>query len=189
VDDAEDGKETAKADDRKKEKRAAKDKGDETIATGKGSDAMKVGDKPDDKKKEKEDKGGGGAKLPKDNLDGAILGEGDKDELGIGDVMSGGGGKKEKKAERTELASKDMRAGLSKIEGKAKSCYDKYGIAGTAKVKLTIDPKGTVSKATATGEFAGTPTGDCVVAAVKSATFPDWDGAPQSTTFVVLLSD
>jgi hypothetical protein len=57
------------------------------------------------------------------------------------------------------------------------------------KVKLTIDPSGKVTKASATGDFAGTPTGDCVASAVKGASFPAWDGAPQSTTFVVLLSD
>jgi len=139
------------------------------------------------KDKAKPDAKPAGGAAPK--LDGAVIGDGDQDELGIGDVLKGGSGPKDSKPTKTELTGKEIRTGLDAINGTAKACYDKYNVAGTVKVKLTIDPSGSVSKASATGDFAGTPTGDCVAAAVKGASFPSWDGAPQSTTFVVLLSD
>ena len=166
----------------------ATEKTDKAAGGGAGSGSGSSSATKTDAKAGDKQKTGGGDK-PKDNLDGAVLSEGDKDELGIADVLKGGGGDKDKKPAKTELTSKEIRDGLSAIEGKAKACYDKYQVAGTAKVKLTIAPSGSVSKASATGEFAGTPTGDCVVSAVKGASFPEWDGSPTSTTFVVLLSD
>jgi hypothetical protein len=147
-------------------------------------------DKDGDARREPEEKKPSDQTKPKQDakLDGAVLEEGDEDELGIGEALRGDGGKA-KTPTKTELTSKEIRAGLGAINGKAKACYDKYGIAGTVKVRLTIDPSGNVSKASASGDFAGTPTGDCVAAAVKSASFPTWDGAPVSTTHVVLLAD
>jgi hypothetical protein len=40
-----------------------------------------------------------------------------------------------------------------------------------------------------TGQFAGKPEADCVSNAVKGASFPPWDGAPQRFTYVYLLSE
>jgi hypothetical protein len=37
--------------------------------------------------------------------------------------------------------------------------------------------------------FAGTPVAACVEAAVKSASFPPWDGGPQSFGYSYLLSE
>jgi len=56
-------------------------------------------------------------------------------------------------------------------------------------VKLVIAPSGSVSKVTVTGAFAGKPEADCVSAAVKSASFPAWDGPPQSFGYPILLSE
>jgi hypothetical protein len=122
-------------------------------------------------------------------LEGAVLGKDDSDELGIGDALGGGGDKKDDEEKKTELTNQEVRDGLDAINGKAKACYGAHGQTGTVKVKLTIAPSGKVSKATASGDLAGTPAGDCVVSAVKSAEFPAWDGAPKSTSYVVLLSD
>jgi hypothetical protein len=122
-------------------------------------------------------------------LEGAVLGKGDSDELGIGDALGGGDDKKDEAPKKTELTNQEVRDGLDAINGKAKACYGAHGQTGTVKVKLTIAPSGKVSKASASGDLAGTPAGDCVVSAVKSAEFPAWDGAPKSTSYVVLLSD
>ena len=122
-------------------------------------------------------------------LEGAVLGAGDSDELGIGDALGGGDSKKDDAPKKTELTNQEVRDGLDAINGKAKACYGAHGQTGTVKVKLTIAPSGKVSKASASGDLAGTPAGDCVVSAVKSADFPAWDGAPKSTSYVVLLSD
>ncbi|MCB9571017.1 MAG: hypothetical protein H6709_02905 [Kofleriaceae bacterium] len=126
--------------------------------------------------------GGGATKTddkPKDDLDRSI------EDLLNSPVEK----KKVDKPDKTELTSHELRAGLADAAGAAKACYGKYGIAGTVKVKLTIDPSGKVSKAAATGDFAGTPSGTCVAAALKQASFPAWSGAPMSTTYAVLLAE
>lgn len=193
--------EAAKPDDsarEKKKKERDADKGDDAKADKK-EDKVKTDDAivpPKDVKKDDAKKGKGDGKTPppdgKKELGGAVLGSGDKDELGIGDALEsgGGGGKKtDEEPAKTELTNQEVRDGLDAINGKAKACYGSHGQTGTVKVKLTIAPSGKVSKASASGDLAGTPAGDCVVAAVKSASFPPWDGAPKSTSYVVLLSD
>jgi hypothetical protein len=174
-------KERDKADEKKEIKKDAKS---DVIAPPK--DTGKVDDKKDEKKEDKKDKAKEEATK---KLEGAILGEGDSDELGIGDALGGGDKKKDEAPAKTELTNQEVRDGLDAINGKAKACYGAHGQTGTVKVKLTIASSGKVSKASASGDLAGTPAGDCVVAAVKSATFPAWEGAPKSTSYVVLLSD
>jgi hypothetical protein len=42
---------------------------------------------------------------------------------------------------------------------------------------------------TVSGAFAGTPVGACVEGAVQLATFPPWDGGPQSVNYSYLLAE
>lgn len=91
------------------------------------------------------------------------------------------------KLDKKSLSGDDFKHGMAAINGKAQGCYK--GNQGTATVKLTIAPSGAVTKVTVGGQFAGTPEGACVEAAVKSATFPAWDGGPQSFNFSYMLSD
>jgi hypothetical protein len=187
--DAEGEKVERKKDDAKKApKEKANTGAEEPKGKGKGGDAVvdpaKTKAEPDPKVDPKAT-GGGGAKQPagddkpKDDLDKSI------EDLLNSPVEK----KKVDKPDKTELTSQELRAGLKAVEGDAKACYAKHQEAGTVKVKLTIDPSGKVSKAAATGSFAGTPSGDCVASALKGATFPAWDGAPMSTQYAVLLSD
>jgi hypothetical protein len=62
--------------------------------------------------------------------------------------------------------------GMKAIKGKIADCYARFQTPGIAMVNVVIACDGRVSSATATGRFAGTPTGACVEAAVKTATFP-----------------
>jgi hypothetical protein len=91
------------------------------------------------------------------------------------------------KLEKKSLTSDDFKKGMSAVLDKAKACYS--GTQGTAMVKLTIAPTGQISKVTVSGEFSGKPEGACVASALKGASFPPWDGGPQSFTYAVLLSD
>jgi hypothetical protein len=97
--------------------------------------------------------------------------------------------KKEKKPilEKKSLTADDFKKGMAAITEKAQACYS--GTQGTATVKLTIAPNGSVSKVTVGGAFAGKPEAACVSAAVKGASFPPWDGGPQSFTYAYMLSD
>lgn len=91
------------------------------------------------------------------------------------------------KPDKKSLDGSDIRAAMSAVQGKAQACY--AGQQGTANVKLSVAPSGKVQKVTVTGVFAGTPVAACVAAAVKGATFPPWDGGPQSVSYSYLLSE
>jgi len=91
------------------------------------------------------------------------------------------------KPDKKSLDGSDIRSAMSAVQGKAQACY--AGQQGTANVKLSVLPNGKVQKVTVTGVFAGTPVAACVAAAVKNATFPPWDGGPQSVSYSYLLSE
>lgn len=89
--------------------------------------------------------------------------------------------------DKKSLTGADIKKGMSSVAGKAQACYQ--GQQGTAIVKLTVAPSGQVEKVHVTGVFAGTPVGACVEAAVKGASFPQWDGGPQSFGYSYLLAE
>jgi len=91
------------------------------------------------------------------------------------------------KLDKKALSTDDFKKGMAAITAKAQACYK--GTQGSANVKLTIAPSGSVSKVTISGAFAGKPEADCVSAAVKGASFPAWDGGPQSFGYPILLSE
>jgi len=91
------------------------------------------------------------------------------------------------KLDKTSLSAGDFKAGMGAVQGKAQGCYN--GTQGTASVKLTISPSGTVAKVSVGGQFAGTPVAACIESAVRNATFPPWDGGPQSFNYSYLLSE
>ena len=67
--------------------------------------------------------------------------------------------------------------GFNEVRPRVAECYQTYQVPGTAMVNVVIAPSGRVSSAIVTGKFAGgTPTGDCVERAVKTARFPESDG-------------
>jgi hypothetical protein len=102
---------------------------------------------------------------------------------------AGGGAAAPAAPVKRELGRSDIKAAMSAVQGAARACYDRYGVAGTVGVKLMVASSGSVSKVQATGAFAGTPTGDCVAAAVEGARFPAWDGAPMTVQYSFLLSE
>ncbi|MEJ7603963.1 MAG: hypothetical protein WKG01_39145 [Kofleriaceae bacterium] len=89
--------------------------------------------------------------------------------------------------EKKSLTGADITKGMRSVQPKAQGCYN--GTQGTAAVKLTVEPSGKVQKVSVTGAFAGTPVAACVEKAVKGATFPAWDGGPQSFAYSYLLSE
>jgi hypothetical protein len=91
------------------------------------------------------------------------------------------------KLDKKDLSGGDFKNGMNSVSGKARACYK--GTQGTAKFKVAISPEGKVTSVTMKGDFVGKPEGSCVEAAVKSASFPAWDGAPKSFEYSYLLSD
>jgi hypothetical protein len=91
------------------------------------------------------------------------------------------------KLDKKELSGDDFKKGMAAITSKAQACYK--GTQGEANVKLTVAPSGQVSKVTVSGTFAGKAEAACVSSAVKGASFPAWDGPPQSFGYPILLSE
>jgi hypothetical protein len=91
------------------------------------------------------------------------------------------------KLEKKSLSEADFKKGISAVAAKAAGCYK--GTQGTATVKLTVAASGQVSKVSVGGLFSGKPEADCVANAVKSASFPPWDGGPQTFSYAYLLSE
>jgi hypothetical protein len=89
--------------------------------------------------------------------------------------------------DKKSLTGDDFKKGMAAVTPKAKGCYT--GAQGTATVKLTIAPSGQVSKVSVGGDFAGKPEASCIQNALRAATFPPWDGGPQTFSYAVLLSD
>jgi hypothetical protein len=89
--------------------------------------------------------------------------------------------------DKKELSASDFKAGMASITSKAQGCFK--GTQGMAQVKLVIAPSGKVTKVTVSGVFAGKPEAGCVTGAVKSATFPPWDGGSQTMGYSFLLSE
>ena len=54
----------------------------------------------------------------------------------------------------------------------SKACFEKYGVAGKAKLKITVAGDGTISRYEQQGDFAGTATGTCIDKALEKARFP-----------------
>jgi predicted Zn finger-like uncharacterized protein len=88
------------------------------------------------------------------------------------DAKKGGGGGEPLGA----LPKNALVAGLNGVRPKVSNCYNQFKVPGTAMVNIVIGKSGKVTTATVTGKFAGTPTGACVEAAVKTASFPPSDG-------------
>jgi hypothetical protein len=120
---------------------------------------------------------GGGDTAEKDKDFDALL-----KEAGVADKKAA-----KPKLDKKELSGEDFKKGMAAITSKAAACYK--GTQGSANVKLVIAPSGSVSKVTVSGPFAGKPEAACVSAAVKGASFPAWDGPPQSFGYPILLSE
>jgi hypothetical protein len=91
------------------------------------------------------------------------------------------------KLDKKSLTGDDFKKVMSAVEDKAHGCYK--GTQGSAIVKVSIAPSGHITKIAVTGPFAGKPEASCVAAAVRGASFPAWDGAPESFTYPILLSE
>lgn len=141
-------------------------------------------------------KPGGGTQVAVKPAGGGAAGGGEKsiedllnDASGGGKPKDDGGGAAPTGPVKSGLEPKEIKAGMSAVAGAAQGCYGKHGEAGHVKIKAVVAPSGDVSKVDATGEFAGTPTGACVAAAVKGAHFPAWTGAPMTITYSFTLQE
>lgn len=71
-----------------------------------------------------------------------------------------------------ELSKDQILASLRPAVDEAMACFDTYGVAGDAKVKITIGGDGSILAEEQKGDFVGSDTGKCIDAAIKKAKFP-----------------
>jgi hypothetical protein len=67
------------------------------------------------------------------------------------------------------------------------ACFATYGVPGKAALNVTISNDGTVKDVELRGDFEETPTGDCIVAAIKKTAFPKFKRASMSFPWPVIL--
>ena len=77
---------------------------------------------------------------------------------------------------------KEVDAALEDLQPKVHECFRRFQIRGVAQVKLTVSPSGSVESPALTGDFEGTPTGDCVLKEVASVALPAFKGSPVSVS-------
>jgi hypothetical protein len=79
-----------------------------------------------------------------------------------------------------QLNMNQIRTAMNKIKPRVQACYDQFQVEGMAKVRFKISPDGKVLAPSIRGKFRGTDTGDCVIKAVKRASFPKFSGKPMT---------
>lgn len=71
------------------------------------------------------------------------------------------------------LSTDQIKAALAPATLAAEKCFEAYGVAGKAWFKITFSSEGALMSAEQSGDFKGTPTGDCIQKAVDVVTFPE----------------
>ena len=69
----------------------------------------------------------------------------------------------------------------------AQKCFEKNGVAGTAKLKITVAGDGTVARYEQQGDFANTATGSCIDKAMDKARFPASQKPKTTVSFPIKL--
>ena len=136
--------------------------------------------------------GGGGEARPRPQP--ADMGSGGGGQLqdllrqaGGGD-MGGGGGGGGGGGMPNRLGPGDIRAGVDRVVGAARACYNRYRVAGTCQVRVVIlGSSGRPASVTVLGTFAATPTGRCVEQAFSRATFRRFTSQSQSFVFPLVF--
>jgi hypothetical protein len=70
------------------------------------------------------------------------------------------------------LSTYQIKQGLDATTKEVNRCYQTYGVSGMADLWIDVAPDGHVRDVDLRGEFGDTPTGECVVRAVKKAKLP-----------------
>ena len=72
--------------------------------------------------------------------------------------------------------SSDERAQIARamreLKPNALQCYAQHKVAGIADLAIVLDGRGHVDQVTVRGDFAATPTGECIQSVVREARLP-----------------
>lgn len=70
------------------------------------------------------------------------------------------------------LSASMVQTSMKPVTDAANACFERYGVAGKAKLDITIAGDGTIAKYDQSGDFEGTPTGQCIDTAMRDVQFP-----------------
>ena len=96
--------------------------------------------------------------------------------------------KAEEPQDPERLTTAQINDALKAARDTADKCFAGYGIAGTASFEITIAASGKIAELKQEGDFAGTPTGDCIEKAVRAATFPKSKKKATTVTYPIILN-
>lgn len=83
------------------------------------------------------------------------------------------------------LSTAQISSVLAPVRKAGPTCYDTYGVQGTAKVKITFSGDGELTALALVGEFKDTPTGTCILKAAEGLTFPKSHKKSTTVTYPV----
>jgi hypothetical protein len=98
-----------------------------------------------------------------------------------GDQRPGDGGPPD------QLSESMIQEAMKPVVEAADTCHERFGVAGKAKLLITIAGDGTVVKADQSGDFVDTPTGLCIEKAVRRVTFPQSKKARTTIGYPIVL--
>jgi hypothetical protein len=86
------------------------------------------------------------------------------------------------------LSQSAVATAMKPVVDAAEACFEKYGVAGTAKYMVQIAADGTVIDYQQTGDFAGeTPTGKCIDKTMNKVRFPASKAGRMSIGYPIVL--
>jgi hypothetical protein len=91
------------------------------------------------------------------------------------------------KGPTVELTTAVIRDAMQPVVDAAHGCFENFGVAGRAKLRITIAADGSVAKYEQQGEFEHTPTGECIDKAMKEAKFPRSKKPKTTISFPIVL--
>jgi hypothetical protein len=80
-----------------------------------------------------------------------------------------------------------VEAALNALGPRVRRCFFKFQIPGRAQVGLVVTPAGEAESVTVSGDFEGTPTGECIANEVEAAALPRFNGAPMRLNYTYVL--
>ncbi|MDB4959968.1 MAG: hypothetical protein JWO36_7537 [Myxococcales bacterium] len=91
------------------------------------------------------------------------------------------------KGPTVELTASVIREAMQPVVDASHACFENFGVAGKAKLRITIGQDGSILKYEQQGEFEHTPTGECIDKAMGEAKFPRSKKPKTSIAFPITL--
>jgi len=86
-----------------------------------------------------------------------------------------------------QLSSFDVKKAMTGTQTQVNSCFAQFGVPGKAELTIVVGGDGKVKKVELRGPFKDTPTGECIVTAVRDTEFPPFKAASMNINYPFIL--